>query len=372
MPTFFIMDLDDQLIQAKTGRRIPAMLAGRLDEADKFPAWRDELIRLLRIFDLDKYITTDVPKPDDEEQGMQWEMDRAEVKDYLLDYIGPNVLAGLQLTDRSAVHVPDPKEIFDTIAHSIEGFLAARKDRRAQESKTASAPSQPPEQSNCSAEHFHTVCLDLERERIAGRRLQQLAATSWQKLEALKQATVSIVAVHRGGSVLVADIYYTDAQLVRPRAGRCRRRCIRCKCAWKPFYSSSVQADSYARQFDAMLDFARGPTRCGELAAASLESTVQQYLQSVDPSVAGSPIMTKAFASGEGLEGLATLLAQLGIAGRREDAQTGLAKFACGFSQARDMFDFVLVGEDKDRVNSKLMGLYSLLSNALATALTVG
>ena len=71
--------------------------------------------------------------------------------------------------------------------------------------------------------------------------------------------------------------------------------------------------------------------------------------------------MTKAFSSREGRESLATLLVQSGIAGSREDAQMGLSKFAGGFSQAKDMYDFVLVGEDKDRVNSKLMGLYCLL-----------
>ncbi len=112
-----------------------------------------------------------------------------------------------------------------------------------------------------------------------------------------------------------------------------------------------------------MLNFARGPDRCGERAATSLEPTVHQYLQSVEPIVACSPIMTKAFASHEGLEGLATLLVRLGISRSREDAHNGLSKFACGFSQAKDMYDFVLVGEDKDRVNSKLMGPYRLRSN---------
>ncbi len=80
--------------------------------------------------------------------------------------------------------------------------------------------------------------------------------------------------------------------------------------------------------------------------------------------MANLPIWIKAFASDEGLEGLATLLVQLRIAGGREDLQTGLSKFAGGFSQAKDMFDFVLVGEDNTLVNSKLMGLYRLHSNS--------
>lgn len=83
-----------------------------------------------------------------------------------------------------------------------------------------------------------------------------------------------------------------------------------------------------------------------------LRSSVRHYLQSVDPGLASLPVMAKAFASGEGL---AHLLAKVGIA-KAGDSQRVLLRFTCGFSQADDMFDFVLVGKGKDRADHKLIG----------------
>jgi hypothetical protein len=65
--------------------------------------------------------------------------------------------------------------------------------------------------------------------------------------------------------------------------------------------------------------------------------------------------MARAFASGEGL---ATLLAKAGIA-TPGDSQHVLSQFICGFSQADDLFDFVLVGKGKDRADNKLMGQFN-------------
>jgi hypothetical protein len=64
--------------------------------------------------------------------------------------------------------------------------------------------------------------------------------------------------------------------------------------------------------------------------------------------------MAKAFASGEGL---AYLLTKVGIA-RPKESQQFLSRFTCGFSQADDMFDFVLVGKGKDRADHKVMGWF--------------
>lgn len=78
---------------------------------------------------------------------------------------------------------------------------------------------------------------------------------------------------------------------------------------------------------------------------------MKQYLQSIDAALAELPIIIKAFASGEGL---AHLLSKAAII--RQDAFHYVSRFTWGFSQADDMFDFVLVGKGKDRVDHKLMG----------------
>lgn len=82
---------------------------------------------------------------------------------------------------------------------------------------------------------------------------------------------------------------------------------------------------------------------------------MRQYLKSVDPDLAALPVMAKAFASGEGL---AHLMSKVGIV-KPKEAQQFLLRFTCGFSQADDMFDFVLVGKGKDRADDKVMGWFS-------------
>ncbi len=119
------MNLDDQaqhardkliqLVKARTGRRILPMISGKLKNAEGFPAWRDELINLLRPYDLDKYLTTRVPRPDHEKHAKQWAVGRAEVEDYLLDSIAPTVLLTLRRTGWGVFHIPDPKRIFEMI-----------------------------------------------------------------------------------------------------------------------------------------------------------------------------------------------------------------------------------------------------------------
>lgn len=67
--------------------------------------------------------------------------------------------------------------------------------------------------------------------------------------------------------------------------------------------------------------------------------------------------MVKAFASGEGL---AYLLSKAGIASQAQ-SQDVVSRFTRGFSQADDMFDFVLVGKGKDRADHKLMGEFPVM-----------
>ncbi len=175
------------------------MISGKLKNAEGFPAWRNELIRLLRPYDLDKYLTTRVPRPDDKKQAKQWEMDRAEVEDYLLDSIAHNVLLTLRRTSWGIFRIPGPKRILEMITQDAQAFLAARNDKSAQGSKTTGAASQLRGQSNGLAEQYHNVRFDLDRERMARRQLQQLVATARQSLRVLKNGLVSIVAVHCGG-----------------------------------------------------------------------------------------------------------------------------------------------------------------------------
>jgi hypothetical protein len=78
----------------------------------------------------------------------------------------------------------------------------------------------------------------------------------------------------------------------------------------------------------------------------------------VDLTLAGVPVVARAFASADGL---AILLAKAGVARGREDAPQILSRFASGFSQADDMFDFVLVDKGKDRADCKITGLFPAL-----------
>ncbi|KAL2134833.1 hypothetical protein VTI74DRAFT_10729 [Chaetomium olivicolor] len=90
----------------------------------------------------------------------------------------------------------------------------------------------------------------------------------------------------------------------------------------------------------------------GERAAVDLHAAVQGYLKSTDPRLAALPVVTKAFASGEGL---ATLLVKAGMS-TTGDAPRAVSRFTRGFSQAGDTGEFVLLGKGKDRADHKLMG----------------
>ncbi|KAK0715432.1 hypothetical protein B0H67DRAFT_239948, partial [Lasiosphaeris hirsuta] len=158
---------------------------------------------------------------------------------------------------------------------------------------------------------YSDVRRDLERERIAGRHAQQHAEELEQKFRYLEESTA------RSAFALVL-----------------------------------IDADADAYLFDEK--YYEDPTEGGERAAVDLRAAVRAYLQSVDASLAGLPIIVKAFASGEGL---AYLLSKAGMTSRA-DSQDMVSRFTRGFSQADDMVDFVLVGKGKDRADHKLMGAF--------------
>ncbi|KAK4155868.1 hypothetical protein C8A00DRAFT_31311 [Chaetomidium leptoderma] len=162
------------------------------------------------------------------------------------------------------------------------------------------------------AKMYTNVRRDLERERVAGRHAQQLTETMEGKLRVLEESTM------RGAFVLVLVDADADAYLFN---------------------------DTY---------YTGDPAEGGERAAVDLKAAVQQYLKSVDPRLAVLPIMARAFASGEGL---ATLLVKAGLA-KSGDGQQIVSRFTSGFSQADEMFDYVLVGKGKDRADHKLMGAF--------------
>ncbi|KAK4032531.1 hypothetical protein C8A01DRAFT_41030 [Parachaetomium inaequale] len=162
------------------------------------------------------------------------------------------------------------------------------------------------------AKQYVDVCRDLERERVAGRVTQQQAEALEGKLRDLESSTM------RAAFVLVLVDADADAYLFGDR-----------------YYTDD-------------------PAGGGERAAVDLKTAVQQYLKSVHPRLAGLPIMARAFASGDGL---ATLMVKAGIA-KTGDSQQAMSRFTCGFSQADEMFDFVLVGKGKDRADVKLTGAF--------------
>ncbi|KAK0722641.1 hypothetical protein B0T26DRAFT_642768, partial [Lasiosphaeria miniovina] len=161
------------------------------------------------------------------------------------------------------------------------------------------------------SQQYRDTCLDLERERVAGRHAQERAERSEQSLEALRES------VSRSAFVLVLIDADADAYLFD---------------------------DKYYRYDD--------PAEGGSRAAVDLCAAVRQYLQATDARLAGLPVVAKAFASGEGL---ADLFVKAGVA-RESEAQSVVSRFTSGFSQGDDMFDFVLVGKGKDRADHKLMG----------------
>ncbi|KAK0643759.1 hypothetical protein B0T16DRAFT_459868 [Cercophora newfieldiana] len=159
---------------------------------------------------------------------------------------------------------------------------------------------------------YRDACRDLERERIAGRHAQEQSEKVDQKFRALEESTV------RSAFVLVLIDADADAYLFE---------------------------DKYYRD---------DPADGGERAAIDLRAAVRQHLQSIGGGLSGLPIMVKAFASGEGL---AYLLSKAGIASQGQ-SQEVVSRFTRGFSQADDMFDFVLVGKGKDRADHKLMAAF--------------
>ncbi|RYP42111.1 hypothetical protein DL767_000476 [Monosporascus sp. MG133] len=156
------------------------------------------------------------------------------------------------------------------------------------------------------ADQHRDTCRDLERERVAGRHTQEQAELLGKKLRELEES------VKRSSFVLVL-----------------------------------IDADADAYLFDD--GYFDDPVDGGKRAALALGSAVRKWWKAENPSLGDIPVVVKAFANGDGL---AQLLMRAGMV-KRDNA---LASFASSFSQADEMFDFVLVGKGKDRADHKITG----------------
>ncbi|KAK3304970.1 uncharacterized protein B0T15DRAFT_398785, partial [Chaetomium strumarium] len=174
------------------------------------------------------------------------------------------------------------------------------------------------------SKRYNDACHDLDRERVAGRQLQERTDELAHKLGELEEATM------RGAFVLALVDADSDTYLFHDK-----------------YYTGDTDNSGDG----------------GERVAVDLKAAVQQYLRSIDPALIGLPVVARAFASGEGL---AILLVKAGIAKGLEDAAQILSRFARGFSQVDDTFDFVLVGKGKDRADYKVMGLCTPVSSPVS------
>ncbi|KAL3490219.1 hypothetical protein BJX62DRAFT_207663 [Aspergillus germanicus] len=154
---------------------------------------------------------------------------------------------------------------------------------------------------------FRDVSNDLERERVAARQTQEESKSQKRELEELQEA------VERSSFVLVLIDADADGYIFK---------------------------EDYYKDVDG-----------GRKAALDLEAAVREHLKSSHSELSSMPIMIKAFANADGL-------AQLLVKARLVKSLGSLASFAKGFSQARDLSDFVLVGSGKDRADEKIKGTF--------------
>ncbi|KAM0334997.1 hypothetical protein ACHAQA_000031 [Verticillium albo-atrum] len=158
-------------------------------------------------------------------------------------------------------------------------------------------------------EKYDTVCRDLEREKMAGRGLQE-ESKQWEgRFNVLDES------VKKSSFVLVLLDADADAYMFKP--------------------------EYYCRSDG------------GQKAAHDLQAAVKHYIGQTMPELSRQPIVLKAFANADGL---AETLVRSKITRTTKD----LWDFAMNFSQACGTFDFVLVGSGKDRADEKIKELLQL------------
>jgi hypothetical protein len=92
----------------------------KLYDRKYFPAWKDNLHSVLKSEGLDKYITTDVPQPEDSTERRRWLNDRADIDDYLREMVPSqdtwNALKSLGWNSRDI----NPKKTYDKLVQHYE------------------------------------------------------------------------------------------------------------------------------------------------------------------------------------------------------------------------------------------------------------
>ncbi|KAK4242950.1 hypothetical protein C7999DRAFT_36734, partial [Corynascus novoguineensis] len=117
-----VMAIVQQVLAAQAGKRQLPLIEKIKDQED-FPAWRDRLLCILERHGLDKYVLTDVPRPESPAELKQWLDDRADVDAYLQAVVGDTkvwtALRGMGWKARDI----DPKKTFDKLTQYFEGGL---------------------------------------------------------------------------------------------------------------------------------------------------------------------------------------------------------------------------------------------------------
>jgi len=92
----------------------------KIKRQEDFPVWRDKLVRVLKRYNLDKYVLTDVPQPESHIELKQWLDDRADVDDYLQAAVGDlkiwTILKGMGWNSTDL----DLKKTFDKLTQYFE------------------------------------------------------------------------------------------------------------------------------------------------------------------------------------------------------------------------------------------------------------
>lgn len=104
--------------QQPTARQIP--LIQKLTKAEDLDSWRSQLKRVLRRYNLERYILEDIPAPTSEAEHDQWLKHRLDVDDYIQATIPGhtvwNNLEGLGWDSEEG----NPKKTFDLIVQYFE------------------------------------------------------------------------------------------------------------------------------------------------------------------------------------------------------------------------------------------------------------
>ncbi|KAK7430191.1 hypothetical protein QQZ08_003165 [Neonectria magnoliae] len=195
-------------------------------------------------------------------------------------------------------------------------------------------------------EKYRNVCRELERERAANRDAQERANLLESDVKRLKEAA------DPGASV--ARLELERERAAKERSGLLDNvKTLKKAVDQNAFILVLIDADADEYLFDEKY-YHGDPAEGGKRAALDLRVAVREYIKKTKPHLTGFPIIVKAFASGHRLAESLTKARAF----RVDNAKNGVFRFAAGFSEADDQFDFVLVGLENDRGNHKITSTF--------------